>query len=120
MKKTILMVDDTASMRALVSLALEEAGYDVLTAADGQEGLVRLNGQSVHLVITDLNMPVMNGIEFIRRIREQEEYKHMPILLFSTESMETKQQAKDAGATGMLEKPMAKEKMLTHIRRLIR
>jgi two-component system chemotaxis response regulator CheY len=62
----------------------------------------------------------MDGIEFIRCIRAQEEYKHIPILLFSTESTESKQRAKDAGATGMLEKPMAKENMLTHIRRLVR
>jgi len=120
MKKTVLLVDDTSSIRDLVKITLEEAGYAVLPAVDGLDGLKHLDGKPIHLVITDLNMPNMDGIEFIRNIRSMRDYLHTPILLFSTESAEVKKRAREAGATGMIEKPMMKEEMLTHVKRLAR
>ena len=120
MKKTVLLVDDTASIRSLVSATLEEAGYRVLAGVDGVDGLRHLDGQPIDLVITDLNMPNMDGIELIRQIRVHNGYPHIPILLFSTESAEVKQKAREAGATGMIEKPMMKENMLVQVRRLVR
>ena len=120
MKGTILVVDDTASMREIVNLTLAEAGYNVLLATDGNDALSKLDGRSIDLIITDLNMPNMDGIELIKQIRSSEGYSFAPILLFSTESSESKKKALDAGATGMLEKPIVKEQMLKSVRRIVR
>jgi len=120
MKKTILIVDDTASMREILRLMLTEAGYDVLMAVDGTEALTRLDGRTIDLIITDLNMPNMDGFELIRRIRASSDYNFAPILLFSTESAESKRKALEYGATGMIEKPVAKDQMIKSVKRLVR
>lgn len=120
MRKKILLVEDTTSVRELVGQTLKEAGYDVLTAVDGNDALQYVEGHPLDLVITDLNMPNRDGISLIEYIRSTASHRHTPILLFSTESMETKARARQAGATGMIEKPMEREQMLLHIKKLIR
>jgi two-component system chemotaxis response regulator CheY len=119
MPKTILTVDDSASVRQMVSFTLKTAGYDVLEAADGEEALARLAGP-VHLIITDLNMPRLDGIELIRRIRAGGDYRYIPILLLTTESQEAKkQQGRTAGATGWIVKPFQAQQLLAVVKKVL-
>ena len=121
MQKTILIADDSSSVRDLVSLTLEAAGYNVLSGVDGQDALKHLNGEEIHLVITDLHMPNMDGISLIREIRGKEKYLFTPILLLTTESSSSrKQEAKEAGATGWIIKPFVQEKLLDIVQKVIR
>ena len=121
MQKTILIADDSSSVRDLVSLTLEAAGYNVLSGIDGQDALKHLNGTEIHLVITDLHMPNMDGISLIKEIRGKEKYLFTPILLLTTESSSSrKQEAKEAGATGWIIKPFAQEKLLEVVQKVIR
>ena len=113
MSKTALVVDDSASLRQMVVFTLRQAGFSVLEGANGQEGVQQLKGQRVELIITDLNMPVMDGIEFIKQVRAIAAYKFTPILILTTESQQTKrQEGKAAGATGWLVKPFNPEQVL--------
>jgi two-component system chemotaxis response regulator CheY len=117
--KTILTVDDSASIRQLVSLALSSAGYRVLQAGDGAEGYAKATTERVHAVITDLNMPVMNGLEFIRKFRVHPASKGVPvILLTTTDDEEMKRQAKEAGAIGWLVKPFKPDQLLAVIKKV--
>jgi two-component system chemotaxis response regulator CheY len=119
--KTILFVDDSASIRALVKMILEEDGYNVLMSEDGQDAMKFFDGQTVDLVITDLHMPRMNGIELIKEIRKIKSYRFVPILFLTTETKsELKQEAKAAGATGWITKPFDKNKLLQVIKKVIR
>lgn len=121
MSKTILIVDDSESVREIVSFSLKNAGYTVLEGKDGQDALRYLNGEEIHLVITDLNMPNMDGIALIKEIRQLKEYKFTPILLLTTESQAAKkQEAKAAGATGWIVKPFVAEKLLDVVKKVIR
>jgi len=118
--KTVLIVDDSPSMRGMVAHTLTEAGFSVIEGGNGQEGLDRLAGKKVDLVITDLNMPVMDGIQFIARLRAQREYKFTPILMLTTESQDTKKQAaKAAGATGWITKPFNAQQVLQTIAKVL-
>ena len=120
-KKKILFVDDSGSIRALVKMILEEAGYEVITGDDGTDALPHLNGQHLDLIITDLHMPRMNGLELIREIRNRKVYRFVPILFLTTETKpELKREAKAAGATGWITKPFDKEKLLQIIKKVIR
>ena len=113
MSRTILVVDDSPSMRQMVAFTLKDAGFAVLEGKDGQEGLNRLDGQKVQLIITDLNMPVMDGMTMIRQVRSRPEYKFTPILMLTTESQESKkQEGKAAGATGWIVKPFNPDRLL--------
>jgi len=119
--KKILFVDDSASIRALVKMILENAGYDVTLGTDGQDALEQLNGTPYDLIITDLHMPRMNGLELIREIRKKNEYRFIPILFLTTETKaEIKREAKMAGATGWITKPFDDEKLLQIIKKVIR
>jgi two-component system, chemotaxis family, chemotaxis protein CheY len=121
MQKTILIADDSSSVRDLVSLTLETAGYNVISGVDGQDALKFLNGGEIHLVITDLHMPNMDGISLIKEIRANEQYQYTPILLLTTESSASKKQdAKEAGATGWIIKPFVQEKLLEVVQKVIR
>ena len=116
----ILIVDDSASMRNMVSTTLKSAGHNVSDAADGQEGLSKARNVSFDAVVTDLNMPVMNGIELVRNLRGLSDYKYTPILLLTTESsMEKKSEGKQAGATGWLVKPFNPEKLLATVSKVL-
>ncbi|HEY5683371.1 MAG: response regulator [Gammaproteobacteria bacterium] len=117
---TILTVDDTASMRQMISFTLNSVGHEVIQASDGKEALKLLQGKKVDLVIADINMPNMDGITLVKSLREQAEYKFIPILVLTTESQEAKrQQGKVAGATGWIVKPFNPEQLLTIVNKVL-
>jgi two-component system chemotaxis response regulator CheY len=119
MSKTILTIDDSASIRQMVAMTLKSAGHTVLEAGNGAEGYDQATGNTVHAVITDLNMPVMNGIEFIRKYRTHPSSKGVPIILLTTESDEAlKAEAKAAGATGWIVKPFKQDQLLAVIKKV--
>ena len=121
MNKTVLVVDDSESIREIVGYTLEGAGYNVLKGDDGIDALQHLNGDTIDLVITDLNMPNMDGIGLIKEIRNHDNYKFSPILVLTTESQVTKKnEAREAGATGWIVKPFVKEKLLSVINKVLR
>jgi two-component system, chemotaxis family, chemotaxis protein CheY len=116
----ILAVDDSASLRQMVCFTLKEAGHQVVEATDGVEALELARGTEVDLVISDVNMPQMDGITLVRELRALPEYKFTPILLLTTESADDKKQAgKAAGATGWLVKPFDPETLLSTIKRVL-
>ena len=117
---TILTVDDTASMRQMISFTLNSVGHEVIQASDGKEALKLLQGKKIDLVIADINMPNMDGITLVKSLREQAEYKFIPILVLTTESQEAKrQQGKVAGATGWIVKPFNPEQLLTIVNKVL-
>ncbi len=119
--KKILAVDDSASMRAMVTFTLKGQGYDVTEAVNGQEGLTKASQGKYDLVISDVNMPIMDGIEFIRRLRELDSYKFTPILMLTTESgLDKKQEGKAAGATGWIVKPFDPQKLAAVVAKVMR
>jgi two-component system chemotaxis response regulator CheY len=121
MSKTVVVVDDSASIREVVSFTIESEGFNVLKGSDGADALKHFDGQEINLVITDLHMPNIDGIGLITRIRNIEAYKHIPILLLTTEtSQEKKGDAKQAGATGWLVKPFEPEKLIKIINKVMR
>jgi len=121
MNKTILIADDSESIRELVEMTLRQAGYDVIKTIDGEHALQFMHGQQIHLVITDLNMPKIDGIQLIREIRKNEQYTALPVLLLTTESQASKkEEAKQAGATGWIVKPFVPEKLLSVVQKVIR
>jgi two-component system chemotaxis response regulator CheY len=116
-----MTVDDSVSMRQMVSLVLRGGGYEVVEAVDGVDGLSKLSGQELHLFLTDVNMPNMDGIEFTRQIRNRPEYKFVPIVLLTTESdLEKKQQGKAAGATAWIVKPFDPDQLLAVVKKVLR
>ncbi len=118
---SILAVDDSASMRQMVSFTLKGAGFRVIEAADGQEAYEKARGQRVDLVLTDQNMPRMDGITLVRHLRGLPSYATTPILILTTESGdEMKEKGRAAGATGWLVKPFDPNKLIDVIRRVIR
>jgi two-component system chemotaxis response regulator CheY len=120
MNKTIMTVDDSTSIRQLVSLTVKQAGYQVTEATDGKDALLKLNGANVHMVIADLNMPNMDGIELIRRLRADPACKFIPIVMLTTESQsEKKQEGKSAGATGWIVKPFKPEQLLAVVKKVL-
>ena len=119
--KTILTVDDSPTVRQMTSLVLQGAGYAVIEAVDGNDALAKLTGTEVDLVLTDINMPVMDGIEFTRQLRAIPEYKFIPVIMLTTESQpEKKQQGKAAGATGWIVKPFNQDQLLAVIKKVMR
>lgn len=120
MTKTILSVDDSASMRQMVKLTLGGAGYEVIEAVDGSDALKKAQAGSFHMVVTDLNMPVMDGLSLIRELRKLPLYKGVPIVFLTTESdEERKKEAKSAGATGWITKPFKQEQLLAVVKKVI-
>ena len=120
MAKTILVVDDSASVRQVVSIALKGAGYDVIEGADGKDALSKLTGQKVHLIISDVNMPNMDGITFVKEVKKLPAYKFTPIIMLTTESQEAKkQEGQAAGAKAWVVKPFQPPQMLAAVSKLI-
>lgn len=120
MAKTILIVDDSASLRQVVSIALKGAGYDVIEGMDGKDALTKLNGQKIHLIISDVNMPNMNGIEFVKAAKQLPAYKFTPVIMLTTESGESlKQEGQAAGAKAWVVKPFQPAQMLAAVSKLI-
>lgn len=109
-----MTADDSASMREMIAFTLRNAGFDVVEAVDGKDALTKLTGAPVHMLITDLNMPNMDGIELIRQVRALPQYKYVPIVMLTTESQDDKKQAgKSAGASGWIVKPFRGEQLVT-------
>ncbi|HVN72462.1 MAG TPA: response regulator [Desulfomonilia bacterium] len=120
MSKTILCVDDSASIRQLITFTLQKEGYDLVEAVDGRDALEKVKAKPVGMVITDLNMPNMDGIELIRALRSDPEFKFTPIIMLTTESSTTKKDAgREAGATGWIVKPFKPEQLVAVIKRLL-
>jgi len=120
MSKTILTVDDSAAIRQMVGFTLKGAGYGVLEAADGNDGLAKAKASGVALVITDQNMPGMDGITLIKTLRGLPSYKATPILMLTTESSDAmKSQGRAAGATGWIIKPFDPVKLLEVVKKVI-
>jgi len=119
MSKVILTVDDSASVRQMVRFTLSDASYTVIEAVDGRDALAKLTGP-VHLVITDLNMPNMDGLALIRAVRANAACKGVPILMLTTESQDSKkQEGRAAGATGWIVKPFATAQLLAVVRKVL-
>jgi two-component system chemotaxis response regulator CheY len=117
---TILTVDDTASMRQMISFTLNSAGHEVLEASDGDEALKLANENTFDLIITDINMPNMDGIELVRSLRNNTNYKFTPIILLTTESQQSKrEEGKSAGATGWIVKPFNPEQLIQVVEKVL-
>jgi two-component system, chemotaxis family, chemotaxis protein CheY len=120
MSKTILSVDDSPSIRQMLKLTLSNAGYTVLQAEHGAEGLEVAKSNTASMVITDLNMPVMNGLALIAELRKLPSYKAVPIVFLTTESDDDmKQKARSAGATGWITKPFQQDQLLGVVKKLV-
>lgn len=120
MAKMVLTVDDSASIRQMVAFTLKSAGYDVIEAADGNAGLAQAKSNNVQLVLTDQNMPGMDGLTLIKSLRALPNFKSIPILMLTTESSDAmKSQGRAAGATGWLVKPFDPQKLLEVVRKVI-
>ena len=120
MSKTILIVDDSESIREVVSFTLKNEGYEVLVGIDGKDATKFLDGTNIDLIITDLHMPQMNGIEFIKYVRNMDQYKRIPILFLTTESQSAKKmEAKEAGATGWIIKPFVPAKLIAALKKVL-
>jgi two-component system chemotaxis response regulator CheY len=116
----IFAVDDSASMRQMVSFTLKSAGHEVLEAVDGVEALKLAQGESVDLVLSDVNMPNMDGITLCKNLRQLATYKFTPILMLTTESTgDKKMEGKSAGATGWIVKPFNPDQLLTTIKKVL-
>ncbi len=121
MSKVIMTVDDSDSIRQMVGFTLKRAGYEVVEAVDGKDAISRLDTTAIDMMITDLNMPNMDGIELIKELRAKPQYKFIPIVMLTTESQDEKKQAgKAAGATGWIVKPFKPDQLLTVIKKVLR
>jgi two-component system chemotaxis response regulator CheY len=121
MSKKILVVDDSLTMRQLVRMTLVRSGYEVVEAEDGQKGLQKASAEAFDLVLSDINMPIMSGLEMLRGIRQLGNYKFTPVVLLTTESqVEKKQEGKAAGATGWIVKPFEQEQLLAVVAKVLR
>ena len=120
MAKTILIVDDSVSFRQVVSLALSGAGYDVIQACDGKDALSKLDGRKLNLIVSDVNMPVMDGLSFVRAAKQLPAYKFTPIIMLTTEAGEDKKaEGKAAGATGWLVKPFDPDQLVATVQKVL-
>jgi two-component system chemotaxis response regulator CheY len=120
MGKTILVVDDSPSVRQVVGIALRGAGYEVVEGVDGRDALTKLDGRKVHLIISDVNMPNMDGITFVKEVKKLSAYRFTPIIMLTTESQESKkQEGQAAGAKAWVVKPFQPAQMLAAVSKLI-
>lgn len=120
MSKTILTADDSASMRELVSFTLRNAGYNVVEAVDGRDALAKIASSAPQMLITDLNMPNVDGLELIRQVRALPQCKYIPIVMLTTESEDAKKQAgRAAGASGWIIKPFRSEQLVMVAKKLL-
>jgi two-component system chemotaxis response regulator CheY len=120
MAKRIMTVDDSASVRQMVAFTLKKEGYDVIEASDGKDALSKLSG-TIDMVITDLNMPNLDGIGLIKGIRAQAAYKFIPIVMLTTESQAGKKaEGKSAGATGWIVKPFTPDQLVAVVKKVLR
>jgi two-component system chemotaxis response regulator CheY len=120
MSKTVMIVDDSASLRQVVSIALKDAGYQVLEATDGEDALAKLTGQKVHLIISDVNMPRMDGLTFLSKVKQLPAYKFTPVIMLTTETADEKKKAGQAGgAKAWVTKPFQPPQLMAAVAKLI-
>jgi two-component system chemotaxis response regulator CheY len=120
MAKTILIVDDSASLRQVVGIALKGAGYEVVEACDGRDALGKLDGRKIHLIVSDVNMPNLDGISFVKAARQLPAYRFTPIIMLTTEAGDTKKaEGQAAGAKAWVVKPFQPPQMLAAVSKLI-
>ncbi len=118
--KTVLTVDDSPSLRQMTRMVLQGAGFQTIEAVDGVDALAKLTGKAVDLILTDLNMPNMDGFELIRRVRASPDHKYVPVVFLTTESQATKkQEGKAAGATAWILKPFNPDQLLAVVKKVI-
>ena len=116
-----MTVDDSNSVRQMVAFTLKNAGYDVIEATDGKDALAKADGSGVNMVLTDLNMPNMDGIELIRNLRSNPAFRFIPIVMLTTESQDSKkQEGRQAGATGWIVKPFRPEQLIAVVKKVLR
>ncbi len=120
MAKTIMIVDDSASLRQVVAIALKGAGYDVIDACDGKDALGKLDGRKIHLIISDVNMPNMDGITFLKAAKQLPAYRFTPVIMLTTEAGDSKKaEGQAAGAKAWVVKPFQPAQMLAAVSKLI-
>lgn len=120
MSKTILIVDDSSSLRTVVKMALTRAGYDVIEAGDGEEALTKLDGTKINLIVSDVNMPRMDGITFLTRVKAHPRYKFTPVVMLTTEGQDAKkEQGRAAGAKAWIVKPFNPPVLLDAVSKLV-
>lgn len=120
MAKTILIVDDSISFRQVVGIALKDAGYDVIQACDGKDALGKLDGKKINLIISDVNMPVMDGLSFVKAAKQLPAYKYTPVIMLTTEAGEDKKaEGKAAGVRAWVVKPFQPPVLLDAVSKLI-
>ena len=120
MAKSIMIVDDSASLRQVVGIALKGAGYEVVEACDGKDALTKLDGRKIHLIISDVNMPNMDGITFVKEVKKLPSYRFTPVIMLTTESQEGKKaEGQAAGAKAWVVKPFQPAQMLAAVAKLV-
>lgn len=120
MAKTIMIVDDSASVREVIGITLRGAGYDVIEGRDGKDALAKMTGQKIHLVVSDVNMPNMDGISFVKAVKALPNYRFTPIIMLTTESTdEKKREGQAAGAKAWVVKPFKPDVLLNAVQKLI-
>lgn len=118
--KKIMTVDDSSSMRQMVGFTLKDAGYDVVEAVNGKDALEKIETMPVDMLLVDLNMPIMNGIDLIKNVRQNTAHRFVPIVMLTTESQELKKkEGKAAGATGWIVKPFKPEQLLAVVKKVL-
>ena len=120
MSKTIMIVDDSSSLRTVVGLALKRAGYEVLEAEDGQDAMTKLDGRKLNLIVSDVNMPRMDGIQFVTQVKAHPRYKFTPVIMLTTEGQDAKkEQGRAAGAKAWITKPFNPPVLLDAVSKLV-
>lgn len=120
MRKTILVVDDSAGIRAAITMTLSSAGFEVIEAGDGEAALIELDQRRVHLIISDLNMPGMDGMTLLRRVKAQQSTRYLPFIMLTTEDSEQiKREGFEAGARVWLTKPFEPLKLLDDVCKVV-
>lgn len=119
-QKTIMVIDDSPSLREVVSISLKTAGYEVIEAGDGKDALAKLDGRKVNLMICDVNMPVMDGISFVKQVKQLARHRFVPIIMLTTEARESRKlEGQVAGARAWVVKPFRPEQMLQAVAKLV-
>ena len=120
MAKTILIVDDSSSVRQVVGITLRAAGYEVIEGYDGENALTKLDGRKIHLIISDVNMPNLDGIGFVKAVKGLANYRFTPIIMLTTESADDKKrEGQAAGAKAWVVKPFKPDMLLNAVQKLI-
>lgn len=120
MAKTILLVDDSPTIRQFVCAVLSQAGYEILEASNGKDGLILMDGRRIHLILSDLNMPILDGLAFVRCARGVDDYKHVPVIMMTTESsMDRREEALSEGVRAWVTKPLNPQTLLDAVAKIL-